>query len=202
MEYNYIRYFTIEIPEEGMKLLKLGEDMKKVMYGYPIKIIVLFMLISITSCTTGRGLIKDEVRTDIITGTFTVILYGARFSNDLENVAILDVEGDRYKIEIFAPDFDYRVKTGVPAGEAVRMAERFIAFHPSFKYPQVVQIKDPEGVVIGYEFRPLYSPSEFGFFDVLDIHYRLKDDKVIVKIELVPEIRQPLFFDNTSSSSE
>jgi len=185
-----------------MNLLKLGEDMKKIMYGYAIKIMALLLLISVSSCATGRGLITDEVRTDKITGTFSVILYGARFINDLENVAILDVEGDMYKFEIFAPDFDYRVKTGVPAGEAILMAERFVAFHRAFKYSQVVQIKAPDGNVIGYEFRPLYSPSEFGFFDLLDIDYRLKGDKVIVRIELVPEVKQPLFFDDTTSSSE
>jgi hypothetical protein len=50
-----------------------------------------------------------------ITGTFILILYGGRFSDDVETIAILDLEGDGYTLEPFAPDFDFRIKKGVPA---------------------------------------------------------------------------------------
>ncbi len=41
-----------------------------------------------------------------ISGVFTIILYG----NDLETIAILGKEGERYTFEPFAPEFKYTVK--------------------------------------------------------------------------------------------
>lgn len=174
--------------------------MKKIMRYFTIIIIALFLLISLTSCTTTSRLATEEIRSNRISGTFTLILYGARFSGDLENVAILDIEGDKYTFEVFAPDFDYKVRTRVPAEEAIKMAEGFIASHGSFKYPQISQITDLNGNVIGYEFRPLYHPLEFGIFDVLDIDYWLEGNKVKVRIGLIPEIKQRLFNDESFSS--
>ncbi len=176
--------------------------MKKSMRDCIISFMALIVLITISSCAAGRGLKTEEIRAGTISGTFTVILYGGRFSGDLENVAILDIEGDRYKFEVFAPDFDYRIKTGVPAQEAIKIAERFIAFHGSFKYSQISQIKDMDGKVIGYEFRPLYSASEFGFFNVLEIDYWLKDNTVITKIDLIPELKRQRYFDDKNNDSE
>ncbi len=174
--------------------------MKKIIHNFTIIIIALFLLISLASCVKSSGLITEEIRSDRISGTFTLILYGARFSGDIENVAILDIEGDKYTFEVFAPDFDYKLRTRVPAEEAIKIAEGFIASYGSFKYPQISQIKDLNGNVIGYEFRPLYHPSEFGTFDVLDIDYWLEGNKVKVRIGLIPEIRQRLFNDESFSS--
>lgn len=163
--------------------------------------LIMSLLLLITACATTGGLKTEEIRADIISGEFTVILYGARFSGDLENVAILDIEGDGYKFEVFAPDFDYRVKSGIPAEEAVRIAEGFVSFNGSFKNSQVSKIMDNTGRIIGYEFRPLYRPAEFGLFNVLDIDYWLKDGVVIVKIELIPELKYRRLFDDLDDSS-
>jgi hypothetical protein len=168
-----------------------------------LSILILFVVLLSACATTGR-LKTDEIRASDVKGEFSVILYGARYADDLENVAILDIEGDGYKgykFEVFAPDFDYRIKTGVPAKEAVEMAERFVSFHSSFKRSQVSRIMDSHGNVIGYEFRPLYSPAEFGWFDVLDIDYWLKDGVVTVKIDLIPELKHRKLFDELNDSS-
>lgn len=174
--------------------------MKKIMRVIIFTVMALFLITFLISCATSRGLITEEIKTDRISGTFTLILYGARFSGDVENVAILDIEGDKYTFEVFAPDFDYKVRMHVPVQEAIKSAEGFIASHGSFKYPQISQIKDLEGRVIGYEFRPLYSASEFGFFDVLDIDYWIEGNKVKVRIGLIPEVKQRLFNDDSFSS--
>ncbi len=168
------------------------------------KLILIIIAISITflsiSCATGRALKTEEIKAQAISGTFTVITYGARFSGDLENIVILDIEDDKYNFEVFAPEFDYKIKKNVSAPDAIIMAESFIAFHGAFKHSQVSQVKDLDGRVIGYEFRPLYHPSEFGFFDVLDIHYWLDGNKVKVRIDLIPEIKKRLFIDETFQS--
>lgn len=161
--------------------------------------LITFFIALLNSCATTGRLNTQEIRADAISGKFALILYGARFGDDLENVAILDFENDEYKFEVFAPDFDYTIKHSVSAREAVQMAERFISFHSSFKKTQVSSIIDNKGKIIGYEFRPLYSPSEFGMFNVLEIDYLLSDGIVTVKIDLVPEIKYRRFFDKPNN---
>ena len=55
----------------------------------------------------------EEVREGDVKGVFTLILYGARDINDIETLAILDLEGDQYTLEPYAPDFDYKVKVTI-----------------------------------------------------------------------------------------
>ncbi len=170
--------------------------MKKLSNAFTIIIISLSLIISLFSCSIRKSLITEEISVDKITGTFTVILYGNRFSGEVENVAILDIEGDRYIFEIFAPDFDYTVISNMSSDDAKKRALSFIASYGAFKYAQISQIKDLEGKIIGYEFRPLYSSSEFGFFDVFDIDYRIDGNKVTVKIDLINEVKRRLLNDD------
>jgi hypothetical protein len=128
-----------------------------------------------------------------IRGSFALILYGSRHLNDIETIAILDMEGDRYGFEPYAPEFDYKIKRGIPAKEALEEAERFVSWHSSFYRTQLSRILDGKGNVIGYEIRPLYQPLAFGASDVLDVDYRIKDNKVIVRIRLKPQIERMLF---------
>jgi hypothetical protein len=72
-----------------------------------------------------------------IRGSFALILYGSRHLNDIETIAILDMEGDRYGFEPYAPEFDYKIKRGIPAKEALEEAERFVSWHSSFYRTQL-----------------------------------------------------------------
>ncbi|MCL4475080.1 MAG: hypothetical protein M1508_02465 [Nitrospirae bacterium] len=124
-----------------------------------------------------------------VTDKFTLILYGAEHSNDVETVAILDKEGDRYTFEPFAPKFKYAVKRGLPAKEALEEAGKFISWHNSFHQSQLRGIIDENGNVLGYELRPLYLPFTFGIDDIMDIDYRMRADKIAVIIRLKPFIQ-------------
>ena len=126
-----------------------------------------------------------------ITGTFTLILYGGGHSNDVETMAILDKEGDRYTFEPFAPKFKYIVKRGLPAKEALEEASEFISWHNSFHHSQLSGIIDENGKMLGYELRPLYLPLKFGVDDIMDIDYRMRADKIAVIIRLKPFV-QPM----------
>jgi hypothetical protein len=138
-----------------------------------------------------KALRTEEASPDEIKGSFTLILYGGNFLDDLETIAMLDAEGDQYVLDPFAPDFDYRMKKGVPAAEAFKEAEKFVNFHPSFWRSQLSRIVDKEGKVIGYEVRPLYRPVAFGVSDVLDVNYWLKEKgRVKVTIRLIPSIEK------------
>jgi hypothetical protein len=126
-----------------------------------------------------------------ITGTFTLILYGGNYADDLETIAILDLEGDRYRFEPFAPDFDYRLRPGMPAKEAFATAEKFVSFHSAFWRTQLSKILDRSGNVIGFELRPLYRPLVYGFSDILEVNYWPKEDgKIKVMIRLIPEVER------------
>jgi hypothetical protein len=133
----------------------------------------------------------EEANISEITGTFKLILYGARYSDDIETVAILDYEGDRYDLEPFAPDFDYRIKKGVPAREAIEEAKKFISFHQAYHKFNLSRIFDNKGNTIGFEFRPLYYPFVYGFIDLMEIYYWLKEEgKVKITIRLIPAVEK------------
>ncbi len=157
---------------------------------------VLFLSLAVISCAPAPLLKTSLVQPGEITGTYTLILYGARYSGDIENVAILAKEGTGYTFDVYAPAFDYKVKKALPADEALETAQRFVGFHYAFRRSQLSGIMDDRGVVIGYEVRPLYSPLDFGYSDVLDITYLRQDSKVVVRIRLIPELDRPPFREN------
>ncbi|MBE0426014.1 MAG: hypothetical protein IBX72_05115 [Nitrospirae bacterium] len=140
-----------------------------------------------TTSALASPLKTEQADISEISGTFKLILYGGRYSDDIETVAILDYEGDRYDLEPFAPDFDYRIKKGIPDREAIEEAKKFISFHHAFHKFNLSRIVDSKGDTIGFEFRPLYYPFVYGFIDLMEIHYWLKEEgKVKVTIRLSP----------------
>jgi hypothetical protein len=160
----------------------------------------ILIILVISAFTNGdssafeKPLKTEEAKAVDITGFFTLILYGGRFSDDLEAIAILDYEGDQYIFEPYAPEFDYRIKKGVPAKEALEVATKFVSFHNSFWRSQLSKIIDNKGNTIGYEVRPLYWPTTFGLSDVLEVNYWLKEgNKVKVTIRLTPSVERTRF---------
>jgi hypothetical protein len=148
-------------------------------------------LLSTQSFAFEKPLKTLEASPSEIKGIFTLILYGGNYSDDMETIAILDMEGDRYNFEVFAPDFDYRLTKGVPAEKALRIAEKFVGFHPAFWRTQLSKILDREGNIIGFELRPLYRPEAFGLSDILEVNYWPKDDgKIKVTIRLVSPVER------------
>lgn len=134
----------------------------------------------------------EEAKIADVTGTFAVIYFGGRFMEDVETVAFLDLDGDRYTFEPYAPEFDYRIEKGVPAKEAIERAERFVSGHRSYGHSLLSRVLDEKGVVIGYELRPLYRPLMFGISDVLDVHYFLRGDTVRIYIYLKLQVERQL----------
>jgi hypothetical protein len=157
---------------------------------------VMFLLLAVASCAPAPLLKTSSAQPEEITGTYTLILYGARYGNDIEDVAVLAKEGTGYAFEVYAPEFDYKVRTHVPSREALETAQRFVSFHYAFRRSQLSAILDKKSAVIGYEVRPLYSPLDFGYADVFDILYILHENRVTVRIRLIPELDRPPFRDN------
>ena len=149
------------------------------------KILMLFSLLtSIYSCASGRYLRTDRAGPEELAGTYTLLLYGARHSADVANVAVLDKEGDAYTFEIYAPEYDYTVKTGIPAKEALEEAQAHVRYYRDFSRSRLSKITDKAGNTIGYELRPLYHAFHLGQADVLYIDYMVKEDKIITTIRI------------------
>jgi len=148
-----------------------------------LKNLILFsLLISIYSCAHESYLRTEQARPGEITGTYTLFLYGARHIDDVANVAILDKDGDLYAFEIYAPEYDYSVKAGVQAAEAMEEAQAHVRYFRDFSRLRLSKIIDKEGHAIGYELRPLYHAFHLGQADVLYVDYLVKDNKVITTI--------------------
>ena len=142
---------------------------------------------------SGADLRTEEVGPADVKGTFTVILYGGTYFRDVKTAAFLDLEGDQYTLEPYAPGFDYRVIKGVPAKEALAMAEQFLSAHYDYWRSLISRIVDDQGRTVGYEVRPLYHIPAFGVPDVLDINYSSRGDKIRIYIRLKPQVERQLF---------
>ncbi len=148
------------------------------------------VLVFLHGCAGARYLKTQEVDPQGITGTYTLFLHGGRYGSDLENIAILAGEDTPYTFELYSPEFDYKVRKHVPAEEAVRDAGEFVRFHYAFWKPQWSRILDYNGRVIGYELKPLYYPLEFGYSDILDVTYVIRDHTVTCRIQFKPEMEK------------
>jgi hypothetical protein len=146
------------------------------------------------SFLTQKPLKTEEAKADEVKGIFTLILYGHRYSDDVETIAILDLEVDQYTFEVYKPEYDYTIKKNVPAKDALAEAEKFVSFHYLFNRSQLSKILDNDGKIIGYELRPLYLPYYYGVSDILDVYYWPEKDNIIrVTIKLLPSIERTRF---------
>lgn len=155
-----------------------------------VAVFILFLSLIGYACAPAKHLRTYDAAPAEITGTYTLILYGARYSDDVETLAILDPEDDPYSFEPYAPDFDYKVKKEVPAREALAEAQGFVSFHHSFSRSRITKILGPAGETLGYEVRPLYLPLEFGYSDILDVSYWISGSKVMFWVTLTPDVKR------------
>jgi hypothetical protein len=148
---------------------------------------LLLMAITLQSCLTGMQLNTTSADKKLISGTYTLLLYGCHYPDQIDNVAILVDENSRYPVEIYDIDTSYKVKKSVPAQQAISEADAFVrcSSHTIWQ-TQVTRIPDDSGGTLGYEVKPLYVPTEFGTPDVLMISYSLKDGKVRAYIRKLP----------------
>ncbi len=153
--------------------------------------VTILLIIAVRKALSGDDRLMTEAANPAeVQGIFTLLLYGSSSPNELANIAILDKEGDPYSFEIFAPDFSYTVQAGVNAAQALLTAERFVRRNIQSERSRLRRILSPAGAGIGFELRPLYSVATFGRDDILDVRYSIKDRKIIVRIELDPEIER------------
>jgi hypothetical protein len=156
---------------------------------------VTFLILSVAllGCMAGKRLNTSAASPAAVTGTYTLLLYGCHYPEDVTNVAILVSDASKYPVEIYDLDTSYKVMKGVPAQQALSAADSFLRC-TSYRLwkTELRQIPDDSGGNIGYEVRPLYLPYEFGEPDVLWITYSLQGDRVRAYIKLDPDVKRAI----------
>jgi len=147
-------------------------------------LLLLFFIIINYSCATEKYLKTSRIMDTDVSGIFTVIYYGYNsHRSDPKTVAILDLEGDQYTFVPSAHDYEYVIKKRVPAKEALEDS-RFLITRQSYYFKsRLSKILDDSGQTIGYELRPLYQTHVYGRADILDIRYRIRENKVFVSVD-------------------
>jgi len=156
--------------------------------------VLMVLVLALSACAPGTQLLTTEAQPTQVTGTYTLLLYGCHYPEDVKDVAILLDERNPHPFEIYDIKTSYKVKKGVPAAEALKEAEAFIRCSMRrVSYTGFRSIPDGSGGILGYEVRPLFFPTEFGFEDIMLINYVLKKDGMIrAYIKLHPDVEKQL----------
>lgn len=159
----------------------------------------------LTACAPG---IRLDSRTggpsELPEGTYTLFFYGCGHAQRIDNVVIIAPEGRGWTHEIHGPKFEYTVRTGVPAADALAEADRFLRCSVYYRKTILRSMVAPDGRTLGYELRPLYLPYDFGREDVFLNDFRLKDgNRVVSYIQLEHSVERLIRgeTDDQSSSS-
>jgi hypothetical protein len=188
---------TSKIKTKNKQEMKLHLNYIRKILVISFFLLVPIMFLSLDSVSAFDKSLRTEAAKDIdveMKGTFTLILYGGSYFDDIETIAIFDYESDDYVFEPYAPEFDYGIHRGLSAEEALKKAHRFISSgHSSFYRAQLRRILDDKGKTTGYELRPLYMPLTYGLSDVLDVFYGLQDQRVRIIIRLDSSVMDPRF---------
>lgn len=160
-------------------------------------LIVCFVLFDPLQVNAENLTVEPISEKEIKSGTYTLILYGSRHSNDVETIAYLDPVDDDYEMEIYAPDFDYRKEASKGLEDALKIAKNFVSWHSSFMNFRLSKIVTKQGVTVGYEIKPLYKPFEFGRTDVFDNSYWLRGSKAFISVNLLPIVERFLYHSST-----
>ena len=156
--------------------------------------VIAFLLLAslLISCAPGVRLNTQGAQDSEVTGRYRVIFYGCNFLNDLETIAFLDKEEDKFIFDPYAPEFNYREKAGLDGPTALAAAEHFLNCNGSYSRTQLREVIGPDNDIVGYELRPLYFPFTYGVDDVLETNYVIRGDKVVIYIRLDPSVERRL----------
>jgi len=153
----------------------------------------LIVLCTIQGCGHGMQIRAETADPNVIEGTYDLLTYGCRHPKDLEHAAFLIAPDKAGMVELYAPDSSYKVKRGIPAGQALAEANTHVRCGArTVAAIRVQRIPDGSGGTLGFEILPRYALSEVGGMDPVDVNYKLKDGKVTIYIRLLPDVELKL----------
>lgn len=162
---------------------------------------ILAVFATFQACAAGIHLLPKSADPSEIKGTYTLILYGCRYADDLENIVVLVDAKSKFQFEVYALENMYKVKKEVSGPEAIREATAFLNCGMHTVWQTVLRkISDADGRTIAYELKPLYRPWEFKNPEVLLSSYTLHEGKVTAYFTLDPSVKMddgPLIWPRT-----
>jgi len=151
------------------------------------------VVVILTACVPANQLITQPASPHDVKGTYTLLLYGCHYPEEVKNLAILVAEESKYPVEIYDIDTSYKTKKDLSAEQALSEADSFLKCSVRRVWQtEVWRIPDGSGGTVGYEIRPLYFPLEFGSPDILLTSYSIKGDKVRAYIRLTPSAQKQI----------
>ena len=155
--------------------------------------LITLLALALHACAFGKQLVTSSADPADLKGTYTLLLYGCHYPEDVKNLAVLVDEGSRHPVEIYDIPSSYQVKKGMSGPQALKEADSFVRCSVRrVSQTQLRRISDADGGTIGYEVRPLYSPLEFGRLDILFVSYSLQNGTVKTSIRLDPDVERAL----------
>ncbi|MFU8819758.1 MAG: hypothetical protein ACNA74_08575 [Desulfurivibrio sp.] len=147
---------------------------------------MLITALLLTSCAPGPRLESRPATTVVPDTSYTLILHGCNFGNDLATIAFLRREDQPYLFQPHSPEFQYRIQENLAADEALARARTFVDCSPHFSHARLRSLSGPDGDVIGYEMRPIYLAHSFRWPDMLNVFYHFKGGKVLIYVNPIP----------------
>ncbi|NTW59693.1 MAG: hypothetical protein HGB21_04235 [Nitrospirae bacterium] len=164
---------------------------KRQILGFAAALIVIF---TIQGCSLGTQLRTETADPKTITGTYDLLLYGCRYPDDIEHAAFLITPDKAGMVELYVPATSYKVKRGLPAGQAFAEANTHVRCGVrTVEAIRVLRIPDGSGGTLGFEILPRYPATDLGGMDPLNVSYALKDGKITVYITLFPQVERELY---------
>ncbi len=145
--------------------------------NYKYLILTIMIMSGVISCVSGQYLRTEIVKDLQPNSPVRLIMYS---ESDPINIAIFDIACDDYTFDIQGSAFNYSVSDEITAEEALNEANSFLYSSRT----RLRNIYGVDGIVIGYEIRPVYNIVRYGVSDVLAVDYIVLDGKVRVYIDL------------------
>jgi hypothetical protein len=151
---------------------------------FPIALTLFTLFVSSCALTLSPAIRTSGVDdSGEIRGQYNVVLYGNRYGNDLETVAVLDIADDEYTFEPYAPSYDYLIRKDVESDKAISEALSFVSKHTAFRTALIKRIT-LHGDTLGYEVKPLYLRHRYGQASIKRVYYTLKGKKVFIYVRV------------------
>ncbi|OGW42384.1 MAG: hypothetical protein A2010_08855 [Nitrospirae bacterium GWD2_57_9] len=154
------------------------------------------LLFGFAATVEARDVDLKSVDASEVQGTYSVIGYGCNSASDAPAIAILKKEGTAYNFDVETPapafswgnipDSEYQMVTGLSASEALSRSEAFVKCNPEVQDVDLRSITGPDGTLLGYEVRPIYSPLRYGTAGLASTSYSVEQNTIVADVRIDP----------------
>jgi hypothetical protein len=190
--YLLIRIETMQLGRGlAMKSLYATSFTRRTMPYMVTTLFAVLLVSSFVAIATAEDLRTAKADASEVEGTFTLMLYGCNNESDVNNIAILQREGDVRSFNIEGQSSDVQVKAGLSGEAALVEADKFLECRSEFDHTQLAKIVDSEGSILGFEVKPHYLMEKYGMPDAFMTRYVITGDAIDAWITPSPFVEMP-----------